>query len=71
MKIILLGLGLMRSVQDANIHNEASKGADLFSIVGMMLVDEFIQAPVRIQPWLAVQCVDDGAAVGFGYGSLH
>jgi hypothetical protein len=61
----------MRSVQDANIHNEASKGADLFSIVGVMLVDEFIQAPVGIYPWLAVQSVDDCATVGFGCGSLH
>ena len=71
MKIILLGLGLMRSVQDAELPLSNGGGADLFSIVGVMLVDELIKGSVGIEPGLAVQGVDDGAAVGFGYGTLH
>ena len=61
----------MRSVQDADLPLGGGMGADLFSIVGMMLVDEFVKGPVGIYPWLVAQGVDDCAAVGFGCGSLH
>lgn len=61
----------MRSVQDAELPLSNGGGADPFSIVGVMLVDELVEGSVGIEPWLAVQCVDDGAAVGFGYSSLH
>ena len=61
----------MRSVQDAELPLSNGGGADSFSIVGVMLVDELIKGSVGIEPGLAVQGVDDGAAVGFGYGTLH
>ena len=61
----------MRSVQDAELPLSNGGGADSFSIVGVMLVDELIKGSVGIEPRRAVQSVDDGASMGFGYGTLH